>query len=53
MKEFETLTGIPLLLNTSFNVAGEPIVETPEDALRAYKRMGLNGLVLGHRLLMS
>ena len=32
--EFEKLTSIPILLNTSFNLAGEPMVETPEDAIR-------------------
>ncbi len=36
IKEFEKITGIPLLLNTSFNVAGEPIVETPEDAIKCF-----------------
>ena len=36
IKAFEKLTGIPILLNTSFNVAGEPIVETPEDAVRCF-----------------
>ena len=34
IKEFKQKTGVPLLMNTSFNVAGEPIVETPEDALK-------------------
>ena len=33
LKEFEALTGVPVLLNTSFNVKGEPIVETPRDAI--------------------
>jgi carbamoyltransferase len=33
LKEFEALTGIPVLINTSFNVKGEPIVETPRDAV--------------------
>src|SRR6266702_3317009 len=32
LKEFEALTGVPVLINTSFNVKGEPIVETPRDA---------------------
>ncbi len=43
---FNRLTGIPLLLNTSFNLAGEPIVETPEDAIRAFLSCGLDVLVL-------
>jgi carbamoyltransferase len=46
---FDALTKCPVLLNTSFNVAGEPIVETPEDALRAFGSMRLDHLVLnGH-----
>ncbi|WP_263247575.1 carbamoyltransferase family protein [Saccharopolyspora rosea] len=48
--EFEALTGCPVLLNTSFNVAGRPIVETPEDALDAFAAMDLDHLVLGNRL---
>jgi len=36
IKAFERRTGIPVLLDTSFNVAGEPIVETPEDAIRCF-----------------
>lgn len=43
---FEKLTGLPLLLNTSFNIDGEPIVETPQDALRAFLDSGLHLLVL-------
>jgi carbamoyltransferase len=40
-------TGEPVLLNTSFNVAGEPIVCTPADACRTFEAAGLDGLVLG------
>lgn len=36
IKAFERRTGIPMVLETSFNVAGEPIVETPEDAIRCF-----------------
>jgi carbamoyltransferase len=36
IKAFYKLTGIPMVLDTSFNVAGEPIVETPEDAIRCF-----------------
>lgn len=43
---FYRRTGIPVLLNTSFNLAGEPIVETPEDAIRAFLSCGLDALVL-------
>lgn len=43
---FYRRTGIAVLLNTSFNLAGEPIVETPEDAIRAYLSCGLDALAL-------
>ena len=33
LKAFDAITGVPVLVNTSFNVKGEPIVETPEDAI--------------------
>lgn len=36
IKAFEKKTGIPMVLDTSFNVAGEPIVETPEDAIKCF-----------------
>jgi carbamoyltransferase len=45
--EFERLTGVPILLNTSFNAAGEPIVCTPEDALKTFFATDLDLLVLG------
>lgn len=41
-------TGIPVLLNTSFNMNGDPIVETPQDALDCFERSGLPVLVLGN-----
>ncbi|MFN3868074.1 MAG: carbamoyltransferase, partial [Hyphomicrobiaceae bacterium] len=47
LKEFEKLTGVPVLLNTSFNVRGEPIVETPQDALACFLSTGLDYLALG------
>ncbi|WP_141326819.1 carbamoyltransferase C-terminal domain-containing protein [Myxococcus sp. AB025B] len=43
---FHERTGVPILLNTSFNIAGEPIVETPEDALWGLLSTGLEGCVL-------
>jgi len=48
--QFETLTGVPLVLNTSFNGPGEPIVESPADALGALFRLRLDALVLGQYL---
>ena len=49
--EFGKLTGHPVLINTSFNVQGEPIVETPQDALRCFSGTGIDVLVLGNFLL--
>ena len=46
LKAFGRLTGHPVLINTSFNVQGEPIVCTPADALRCFGGTGLDVLVL-------
>jgi carbamoyltransferase len=45
--QFRELTGVPAVLNTSFNVAGEPIVNTPADAVRCFHGSGLDALVVG------
>jgi carbamoyltransferase len=50
IKEFYALTGIPVILNTSFNRAGEPIVETPADALRTFLSTDIDYLALGNYL---
>ena len=47
VKRFGQRTGVPLLLNTSFNDRGEPIVETPDDALKSFRAMRLDRLALG------
>jgi carbamoyltransferase len=47
LRQFAARTGIPILLNTSFNTAGEPIVETPDDALRCLLLTELDACVLG------
>ncbi len=52
LKEFEALTGVPVLINTSFNVKGEPIVETPRDAMICFLTTGIDHLVL-HDTLVS
>lgn len=52
LKEFEALTGVPMLINTSFNIKGEPIVETPRDAVRCFLTTGIDHLVL-HDTLVS
>ncbi|NLH50446.1 MAG: carbamoyltransferase [Myxococcales bacterium] len=49
--EFEKRTGVPIVINTSFNVRGEPIVRTPEDAYRCFMRTEIEALVLGRYLL--
>lgn len=46
LRAFERRTGIPVLLNTSFNTAGEPIVESPHDAIRTFLACPLDILVL-------
>ncbi|MDP3774029.1 MAG: carbamoyltransferase [Gemmatimonadales bacterium] len=51
IKQFETLTGCPVVVNTSFNVRGEPIVCTPADAYQCFMRTHIDHLVLGPFLL--
>ncbi len=51
IKEFKKITGIGCILNTSFNNAGEPIVETPVDAILGILNMDMDYLVLGNRIL--
>ncbi len=53
VKEFEALTGIPLVLNTSFNLGGDPIVETPYDAIDTFLRTDMDYLVLGDRIVQK
>jgi carbamoyltransferase len=51
IRHFEDRTGCPVLINTSFNVRGEPIVCTPEDAYRCFMRTEMDYLVLENFLL--
>lgn len=46
IKEFYKLTGCPIIINTSFNVRGEPIINSPEDAYRCFMRTNIDYLVL-------
>ena len=46
IEAFDRLTGCPVVINTSFNVRGEPIVCTPEDAYRCFMRTEMDTLVL-------
>lgn len=48
LKRYEALTGLPSLVNTSFNMHEEPIVCTPEEAILAYQQSDLDALVLGN-----
>jgi carbamoyltransferase len=48
---FEAETGVPVVLNTSFNLRGEPIVETPHDALHCFLSTDMDVLVLGDRMI--
>lgn len=52
LKEFERITGCPVLVNTSFNVRGEPIVCSPADAYRCFMRTNLDCLVIENLLLL-
>jgi carbamoyltransferase len=47
---FEARTGCPALVNTSFNVRGEPIVGSPADAIQVFRRTHLDALALGRCL---
>jgi carbamoyltransferase len=49
--EFDRRTGCPVLINTSFNVRGEPIVCSPADAYLCFMRTNMDALVLGNQLL--
>ena len=48
IKEFEQLTSFPVLINTSFNIRGEPIVNSPEDALKCFYGTDIDILVMGN-----
>ena len=51
ISEFNNITGVPLVVNTSFNVRGEPIVETPRDAFICFMRSNIDYLCIGNYLL--
>jgi carbamoyltransferase len=48
IKAYQKLTGVPIIINTSFNVRGEPIVCTPTDAIRCFLHTDIDYLVLGN-----
>lgn len=51
IKRFKSLTSCPVIINTSFNIRGEPIICTPEDAFRCFMGTGLDVLVVGNAFL--
>ena len=53
LKAFKTKTGCPVLINTSFNVRGEPIVRTPQEAHACFLRTQMDVLVMGHFMLQK
>ena len=53
IQRFGEASGVPVLLNTSFNLRGEPIVNTPEDAFRTFSKSELDCLVLGNSIIQN
>jgi len=53
LSSFKKETGIPMLINTSFNERGEPMVHSPEDAIRTFFNTGLDALVLGNLIVLK
>jgi len=53
LRAWQRLTGCPVLVNTSFNVRGEPIVATASDAYRCFMATNMDALVVGDRLLLK
>ena len=50
IEKFESISGVPVLINTSLNVKGEPIVESPNDALDLFERSDVDVLVINNRM---
>jgi carbamoyltransferase len=53
LEHFKKITGIPMILNTSFNYRGEPIVCSPVDAVKTYYSTGIDALIIGNYLLLK
>ncbi len=51
IEEFGRITGVPMVLNTSFNIRGEPIVHQPEQAIECFMKTGMDALFLGDYML--
>jgi carbamoyltransferase len=52
ISEFRALTGVPLVVNTSFNTFDGPIVHCPEDAIRTFLRTGMDAMIIGDHLVL-
>jgi carbamoyltransferase len=50
IEAYRSQTGLPVVLNTSFNRANEPIVCSPQDAVRTFTTCGLDALVIDHHI---
>jgi len=50
---FKERTGCPVIVNTSFNIRGEPIVNTPEDAFRCFMNTDMDALAMGNNILLK
>ncbi|HIJ75080.1 MAG TPA: carbamoyltransferase, partial [Candidatus Hydrogenedentes bacterium] len=53
IEAFEKRRGVPMVLNTSFNVMGEPIVNSPADAVRCFYSTGMDALVIGDYVVLK
>ena len=53
IKKLGDKTGVPVVLNTSFNIQGEPVVESPKDAIRCFFSTGLDALLIGNYYLIK
>ena len=53
LRAFERRKGVPILMNTSFNLRGEPMVDLPRDAIRTFSMSGIDYLVLGQTVVSS
>ena len=51
LEEYYKISGVPVLLNTSFNDSGKPIVETPEDAIQSFLNMNIDYLVMNNSII--
>ncbi|GBD25686.1 Decarbamoylnovobiocin carbamoyltransferase [bacterium HR30] len=51
IERFGQATGVPVVMNTSFNLKGEPIVTSPQNAFQTFARSGMDALVLGHTVI--